>query len=217
MQEGMQHSSTQPVEVPLRPEFIKAMRDREKKRQEIIKLAREAPAIVDEWTPSPSAALPDGVSITVPDTKIALRLPKSWKTEFNQAPLSNYLLCKPPTRQDRTNPALLVALIKPSAEQQLETAQGLVETIKSLRPTRANWQQSKIEWGKISGQKFARIYWSGDDVGKVTFHFVGFIYATTINLAGKKHLVVLSAQEIEKYSNTTLPVIENEILRTKFK
>ncbi|MBY0546421.1 MAG: hypothetical protein K2W95_03975 [Candidatus Obscuribacterales bacterium] len=216
MKEGLEPSSSaMPAEVPLRPEFIKAMQDREKKRQEFIKMAKQAPITFDEWKPL-SSKTPDGFTITVPETSISLRVPKKWKSEFNEAPLSKYLFCKPPMRQDLTNPVLLVALIKPSAQQQMDAGQGLVETIKSMRPTRANWQQSKIEWGTIAGQKFARVYWSGDDVGKITYHTIGFIYATTIELAGRKSLIVLSAQDIDKYSNDTLPVIENEILRTKF-
>lgn len=215
--EGLEpSSSSKPVEVPLRPEFVKAMKDREQQRQEFIKLAKAAPPILDEWKPAASAKTPDGFSVTVPETKISLRVPKKWKTEYNEAPLSKYLFCKAPMRQDLTNPVLLVALIKPSPQQQMDAGQGLVETIRSIRPTRANWQQSKIEWGKIAGQKFARVYWSGDDAGKITYHTIGFIYATTIDLAGKKSLLVLSAQDIDKYSNDTLPVIENEILRTKF-
>lgn len=205
--------SAKPVEVPLRPAFVKAMQQRAQETKRFQQLAKSVPAKLDEW--KPSKPLARGNPVEVQFLKTALIMPGQWRLSNPEVPNTDTLLCRGPERDDKTQPVLMVSLVKPAHGQKFDIAAGLAETLRGMKLTRPNWTQSEFEWGKINGRTFARAYFQGDDAGKVTFHATGWIYVATITKDGNTCLLLFTAQDIDKYADKTLPSLEDAVLSVK--
>jgi hypothetical protein len=162
---------------------------------------------VSDWTPDQSTL--DKLADPQPCGGYVIRPPKHYtlQTIPVQDGSVGYAWVTDP-RADGTHHYILAYLTPSSANPQLHTVEDILgHFLSSVRQHQSAFKVSQMQVGTINGLVFFRQYWAGIDAttGQNTH---GFIYAARDG----RMIIEISSQDIEPYSDTSLPLTEASTL-----
>jgi hypothetical protein len=152
---------------------------------------------------------------------LELQMPKKFSPNQREVPHHKMLLFFAPARKDRSGALFMInamstkdggAAGKPETAKSYTLKEAMDLVLKTQQTARShNWKVGPMESGLVNGQKFMRVYWSGDEPG-MNKPMQGFIYGTVFN----GDFVQFAAQDMSQYANEALPALDNAVRTVHF-
>jgi hypothetical protein len=164
-----------------------------------------------EWLPNPKLRSQLS-SKTISLNKFSLCLPRDYSVMklSMQVPKGMEMFVYVNKKRPEGERPSIILLTLPKEDMSLSNSMiNFVAGIRDKKEVNA-WRQSKIEYGKIAGQVFARLYWQGVDPQK-TSPLRGLIYISQT----KDGSLCISAQDTLAGAQQSFPVIETAIFTLK--